>query len=206
LTFARRKDWSWIAVRADREGDDYMVSTNAQTVLEALIHGGAQFVDELQERCHLLETQVTAALAELAGLGLVSSDHFSAFRRVLPHAKHRRTSLTAGRWFVLRKPLQGGAQIQNKEERIEKWAAQLLARYGIVFRDLLERETLATSWAELVRVYRRMEARGEIRGGLFITGVSGEQFGHAGIHHKLLAVRKERALGKRHKNYAVISS
>ncbi|HND55154.1 MAG TPA: hypothetical protein PLV92_22225, partial [Pirellulaceae bacterium] len=60
--------------------------------------------------------------------------------------------------------------------RIERWCWQLLRRYGVVFRDVLTRESAAPSWHELVPTFRRMELRGEIRGGRFVSGVSGEQY------------------------------
>jgi ATP-dependent Lhr-like helicase len=68
------------------------------------------------------------------------------------------------------------SEIRNRERAIETFARVLLRRYGVVFRRLLERESLGVSWFELGRVYRRLEARGEIRGGYFVGGVSGEQF------------------------------
>src|SRR5205814_10301498 len=63
-----------------------------------------------------------------------------------------------------------------RDAAVETCARVLLRRYGVVFRRLLERESLKVSWFELGRVYRRLEARGEIRGGYFVEGVSGEQF------------------------------
>jgi ATP-dependent Lhr-like helicase len=77
----------------------------------------------------------------------------------------------------------------GSQETVEHWAWQLLRRWGVVFRDLLEREAGAPRWYELVRVYRRMEARGEIRGGRFVKGVAGEQFASS---ETVLALRKLR--------------
>ena len=102
-----------------------------------------------------------------------------------PERKRRHKTVTsvefAGRWSLLRKPPASTPEAgedfpRASDEAVETFARVLLRRYGIVFRRLLERESLRVSWYELGRVYRRLEARGEIRGGHFITGASGEQF------------------------------
>lgn len=206
LAFALRKDWAWIAVGKLVASLDAL-SSNTRLVWDALKGGGPQFIDELQENTGLLETQVEGALGELASEGLATSDHFHALRSILSppkwiSRKALRGSL-GGRWSVLKKH---ELDTTKAEARVEHWAMLLLARYGIVFRDVLERESLAPSWGELVRVYRRMEARGEIRGGRFITGVSGEQYGLSETHDKLMRVREERAQGKRKSSYTVLSS
>jgi ATP-dependent Lhr-like helicase len=79
---------------------------------------------------------------------------------------------------------------------IEAFARSLLHRYGIVFRKMLERESLMVSWYELCRVYRRLEARGEIRGGYFINGISGEQFALPEAIGSLRSLRKAPAKGQ----------
>jgi ATP-dependent Lhr-like helicase len=111
--------------------------------------------------------------------------------------------MLGGRWSILKRP---EINPLKNEERLENWAWLLIARYGVVFRDVLERETLSPCWGELVRVYRRLEARGEIRGGRFIQGVSGEQFALTETFEKLMKVRDERAQGKRKGSYCVLSS
>jgi len=63
-----------------------------------------------------------------------------------------------------------------RSEVVEQWAWQLLRRWGVVFRELLDKEAGAPRWWELLQIYRRLEARGELRGGRFISGVAGEQF------------------------------
>src|SRR5262249_56079469 len=97
--------------------------------------------------------------------------------------RRRRTPVAsiefAGRWSLMRKESvarSNGADSTRRDAAIEKFARVLLRRYGVVFRRLLERESLNVTWYELGRAYRRLEARGEIRGGYFIAGVSGEQF------------------------------
>lgn len=216
LSFVLRRDWPWISASAEISASPQSsLGSNAGQVLEALTQSGAQFIDELVSRTKLLETQVEASLGELASEGLVTCDHFNALRSILsPLKKEKERALgslarrlgktklnpaSGGRWSLLKKPF-------SEPVHVEEWAAQLLARYGIVFRDLLERETLAPSWGDLVRVFRRLEARGEIRGGRFITGVSGEQFGLPETHERLIQIRAERQTGKRKNSFTIISS
>jgi ATP-dependent Lhr-like helicase len=174
------------------------ISVNSRSVFEALQNGGALFFSELVSRSALLPSQVEEALSQLAGLGLVTSDSFDGLRALLVPSnkrptfgrsaakRRRKTNLAsiefAGRWSILARnsavPVavhrsNGEAQ---RETALEKFARVLLRRYGVAFRRLLERETLPVSWYELGRIYRRLEARGEIRGGYFVGGVSGEQF------------------------------
>jgi ATP-dependent helicase Lhr and Lhr-like helicase len=110
----------------------------------------------------------------------------------------------AGRWSLLRKfPAEnlsknGNADLhsKNRGDALEIFAKVLLRRYGVMFRKLLEREALKVSWFELGRIYRRLEARGEIRGGYFINGVSGEQFALPEAIGSLRSIRKIKATGE----------
>jgi ATP-dependent Lhr-like helicase len=113
---------------------------------------------------------------------------------------------SAGRWSLLRNPSAAlraedstsrpGGQTPEREAAIELFARTLLRRYGVVFRRLLERESFKVSWYELGRVYRRLEARGEIRGGYFVSGVSGEQFALREAIGMLRSLRKRAATGE----------
>ena len=152
------------------------LSAAARAVLDTLDREGALFFDELQDLTRLLPTQLEEALAELAALGHISCDSFEGMRALLlPEAKKRRyrrllTSLeNAGRWQQLRPR-------EADEDALEHRARILLKRYGVVFRALAAQEKAMPPWLELVRIYRRLEARGEIRGGRFIAGQFGEQF------------------------------
>jgi ATP-dependent Lhr-like helicase len=98
---------------------------------------------------------------------------------------------TAGRWGLLH----GDAAVEE-EKRAEVIARALLARYGVVFRALLARESRLPAWREIARVYRRLEARGEIRGGRFVSGFGGEQFALADAVGRLRAVRRTEKLGE----------
>jgi ATP-dependent helicase Lhr and Lhr-like helicase len=168
--------------------------SRAQAVLECIREHGASFFDELVDGTGLLRPQVEEALAELVALGLVTSDSFGGLRALLVPSDHRRAAglrrrrravsfgmEDAGRWALARRPrpAAGGPQDAKTIEReaTEHLARTLLRRYGVVFWRLLEREAdWLPPWRELLRVYRRLEARGEVRGGRFVAGFAGEQF------------------------------
>src|SRR4029077_17791241 len=119
---------------------------------------------------------LSSAIVGLALRGLVTSDSFAGARAIVRRLKQP-TSFDprhdlAGRWSATAAASGSSA----REDAVETQARALLERYGIVFRRVLGRETNAAAWRDLTRVYRRLEARGEIRGGRFVTGVSGEQF------------------------------
>ncbi len=104
----------------------------------------------------------------------MSKHHSAAMRTGRRGGQHRRRRAYSlgGRWSRF-PPFVGPLA---DEERAEKWAWLLLNRYGVIFRDLITRETLAPPWQQLASLYRRLEMRGEIRGGRFVAGVAGEQF------------------------------
>jgi len=184
-----------------------------QAVLDALQSGGALFFTELMRRSDVsgLPSQLEEALSQLAALGLVTSDSFDGLRALLvPPDKRptfgrnigkrrRKTNLAsiefAGRWSLLRSPIASqpsgnGVESSERDTAAAKFARVLLHRYGVVFRRLLERESLGASWYELGRIYRRWEARGEIRGGYFVGGISGEQFALPEAIGSLRSIRK----------------
>jgi ATP-dependent Lhr-like helicase len=158
-------------------------------LLDCLRAQGALFFDELAEASHLLRPQVEEALGELVALGLVTSDSFAGLRGLLVPSNQRRPISGAkrrgrilrfdiesgGRWALIRRALP--VDDQGRAAAIEHLARALLQRYGVVFWRLLAREAnWLPPWRDLLRVYRRLEARGEIRGGRFVAGFSGEQY------------------------------
>jgi ATP-dependent Lhr-like helicase len=148
------------------------LSDAALRILDRLGTHGASFSHELKVACALTNDSCREALGELVAAGLVASDGFAGVRTIVGHAPARRGGAdTAGRWSALRQT----ADI-SRDEAVRALAWTLLARYGVVFRRVLARETTCVPWRELVRVYRTLEARGEIRGGRFVSGMSGEQF------------------------------
>jgi ATP-dependent Lhr-like helicase len=186
ISLVRRADLAWL-LPTERDISPGHARWDAQTTFDALSAHGALFFDDLLAATRLLPAQLEDALRELAALGLVTSDGFAAVRStIVKHGptewrtasrvrkrRHRRVAYAhSGRWSKF-PPF---VQSPTKEERAERWAWLLINRYGVVFRDLLTRESLAPSWRELVSVYRRLEMRGEIRGGRFVAGVAGEQF------------------------------
>jgi ATP-dependent Lhr-like helicase len=178
---ARRHAALWASLSANPE--PVPLSSRAQAVADCIRQYGASFFDELVESTGLLRPQVEEALAELVASGLVSSDSFAGLRALLVPAdrrtgRRRRAAVfrmeDAGRWALARR-----AQPLPKlsPDAIEHLARTLLLRYGVVFWRLIEREApWLPPWRDLLRVYRRLEARGEIRGGRFVAGFSGEQF------------------------------
>jgi ATP-dependent Lhr-like helicase len=162
------------------------LSSNALTLHNLLKHNGALFFDDLVNQGGLLRSQVETALGQLVAQGLVTSDSFIGLRSlVTPSSRkpgfgsRRRLNSNAlniedaGRWTLINTQQ---ANNEQQSQHIEHIARILLKRYGVVFRKLLERESRLPSWRELLYVYRRMEARGELRGGRFVEGFSGEQF------------------------------
>jgi ATP-dependent Lhr-like helicase len=188
-------------------GEDFELSSNAARVREVLEQRGASFFHELVPLSGLLRTQVEQALGELAGQGLVTSDSFAGLRALItPSSKrkplgagarrHRTAPFgieSAGRWSLIRR---GTPSDEPETERLERVALTLLQRYGIVFRRLLARESGAPAWRDLLVVYRRLEARGEIRGGRFVSGMSGEQFALPEAVGRLRAVRRQERSGR----------
>ena len=139
----------------------------------AVLERGAQFAHEIAAAMGATVNDAREALAELVWAGLVASDGFAGVRSTWdPPSPRRAPAASGGRWSRL---VERDDTI-DRETLVEQYARTLLNRYGIVCRRLLAREPFAVPWRELLRVYRRLEARGEIRGGRFISGVPGEQF------------------------------
>jgi ATP-dependent helicase Lhr and Lhr-like helicase len=174
------------------------LSGNAQKVYSVLKEWGASFFQEIIRETDLLKTQLEEALGELAAAGLITSDSFHGLRTlVMPQAVlHRRSKrypshvpmVQAGRWSLLRSPRM---KLADSYEHVEHIARTLLLRYGVVFRKVLEREESIPSWRELLYIYRRLEARGELRGGRFVQGFAGEQFALPEAVNALNAIRKQ---------------
>jgi ATP-dependent Lhr-like helicase len=171
------------------------LSSRAKAVAEALRSHGASFYDEIVHVTGLLRTQVEEALAELVAAGLVASDSFAGLRALLTPSekrkplgktkRHRRAPLfgieEAGRWSLVKRTPPGAAvkraYYEPDQDMVEHVVYALLRRYGVIFWRLLQREAVwLPAWRDMLRVLRRLEARGDIRGGRFVAGASGEQF------------------------------
>jgi ATP-dependent Lhr-like helicase len=192
--------WNTLAAAAPAESQ---LSHGARALHEYLASHGASFFDDMVSGTTLLRAQAETALGELVSAGLVNADSFSGLRALLiPQdkkrqlaARRRRVALfgleDAGRWSLIRKgkPADEGAAL-------EQVAEILLRRYGVVFRRLLEREAdWLPPWHALLRIYRRMEAQGRIRGGRFVAGMSGEQYALPDAVAAMRAVRKQEPRG-----------
>jgi ATP-dependent Lhr-like helicase len=201
ISLVRRADLAWL-LPPERDVSPGYARWDAQTTYDALTAHGALFFDDLLAATRLLPAQLEDALRELAALGLVTSDGFAAVRAtIVKHGptewrtasrvrkrRHRRAAYVhSGRWSKF-PPF---VQLPESDERIERWGWLLLERYGVMFRDLLARESLAPSWRDLVSFYRRLEMRGEIRGGRFVAGVAGEQFAVNDAVERLRQLRDE---------------
>jgi ATP-dependent Lhr-like helicase len=200
----RRQLPLWTRLTATQREDDPKLSTRAEKVADFLGEHGASFFDELVTGAHLLRTELEDALAELVARGRVHCDSFAGLRALLvPQSKRpsaysrrgRRAALfgieDAGRWTLTRRASAASAPAKIEPEAIEHIARTLLRRYGVVCWRLLEREAAwLPPWRELLRVYHRLEARGELRGGRFVAGLSGEQFALAEAITVLRQVRK----------------
>ena len=209
--FARELLPHWLTLAAPLAPTESAPDT--ALVLDTLAHAGAMFFSELVRRTRLLQSRVEQALAELVVLGWVTADSFEGLRALLVPAekrvpfadverRRRHKTVTsvefAGRWTLLRTPAAEVPEINERAraEAVEAFARILLRRYGVMFRRLLEREAFPISWFELGRVYRRLEARGEVRGGHFVSGVSGEQFALPEAIGLMRSLRKTKPAGE----------
>jgi len=207
ITLAIREDVPWLlqSVRGGRTPHQPGPG-RTEDVLEALGKHGALFAADLVAITRRLPHEIEEALWDAVARGLVSADGFEAVRTLLhrrtaakaPHrprlrrAGTRITARSAGRWSLV----PAAPATEDADELAEAVAEQLLARWGVVFRDLLSRETFTVPWREVLWALRRMEARGTIRGGRFVTGFSGEQYAAPEAVEALRAVRKRERAGE----------
>jgi ATP-dependent helicase Lhr and Lhr-like helicase len=201
ITLAIRDDLPWLlqAARGERRPLE-PGSGRTRDVLDTLREHGALFQSDLTTVTRRMPTEVEEALWDAVARGLVTADGFQAvrsllFRRRVARAADRRrlrrgssaiAARSAGRWSLL----PGVIATEDPDELAEAVAEQLLARWGVVFRDLLVRETLTVPWRDVLWALRRMEARGTIRGGRFVNGFSGEQYAVPEAIEVLRSVRK----------------
>ena len=178
-----RTDAEWLIDPADRERCRDLaaarLSAPARAVLEVLTRRGASFQAELATAAGRAQREVEAALRELSATGMVTGDGFENLRALAHPARRRargiehlrRPHRRVGRWALMP---EGASGVGG--ERADAFASQLLRRWGVVFRDVAAREALMPPWRAVLQALRRMEARGEVRGGRFVAGYLGEQF------------------------------
>jgi ATP-dependent Lhr-like helicase len=215
-----REDASWLleasmfdpAVSSELRRDQGL-SGAARQVLDSLNRRGASFLADIVKDTRQLTSVVEDGLWELAAAGLVTADGFENLRalidpkRRLATAKHpsRRPRFVPGRWALLSAfapPIVTELRRDKRAfpeslptETLEAVARQLLLRWGVVFRDLVARETITPPWRDLLMTFRRMEAQGEIRGGRFVSGFVGEQFARPEAVDLLREVRRDQSIG-----------
>jgi ATP-dependent Lhr-like helicase len=221
VALLQRKNFAiWNSVFPQPSLSEVEFSTTTRGVHDYLATRGASFFSDIVAGTKLLRTQVEESLGELVANGLVISDSFAGLRALLMPSsrktqaaakrKHRQPvygMASAGRWSLLNRGHEflpaasespnarvSGSTIKEgaDQETVEEIARILLKRYGVVFKRLLEREGIALPWRLLLRMYHRLEARGEIRGGRFVAGISGEQFALPEAVGMLRAIRRAR--------------
>jgi len=206
-----RRDLAWLLTPRPAPGDaatepvaaasPIQPSGPARDVLAHLERAGASFVDDIASGVRRLRIEVEEALCELVTAGLVTGDGFAGLRSLLHGEKRRRVrpgrpvaprpSPGTGRWARLLPPATPAA-----DDIVEAKARQYVKRYGVVFRDLLQREPDVPAWRDLLRVYRRLEMRGDLRGGRIVGGFVGEQFAAPEALEALRAIRREEPSGQ----------
>ena len=197
-----------------------VLSHPAEAVLGALRRGGASFLRDLVRQTGRLASEVEDGLWELVAAGLVTADGFDNLRALIDPKRRRgegrfraaRPRHAAGRWALLAAPCGAPAgesakpgatagasaetgavlaEAARRRARAEAFARQLLLRWGVVFRDLVRRESLMPPWREVLEALRRMETCGDVRGGRFVAGFVGEQFARPEAVELLRVVRRE---------------
>jgi len=191
IALLRRKNFAiWNSAFPEPSLNGLEFSETTRTVNEYLATRGASFFSDIVDGTKLLRGQVEESIGELVANGLVVSDSFAGLRALLTPSsrktqaaakrKHRQPVYemsSAGRWSLLNRESDKLKFVEQQgQEAAEEIARILLRRYGVVFKRLLPREGITIPWRVLLRIYHRLEARGEIRGGRFVAGISGEQF------------------------------
>jgi len=204
VTLSRRRDLAWLLAPRDARGpapsESDSLSPPARAVLTLLERDGASFLDEIVASAGHARIEIEDALWELVARGRITGDGFSGLRALIERSRPEpvwkvgrlrggSAPVSAGRWSLLRPPR--AASETSVDAVVESLARLYLRRYGVVFRDLLGRESEAPPWGELVRVYRVLEMRGEIRGGHLVQATVGEQFALPEALDALRAIRRE---------------
>jgi ATP-dependent Lhr-like helicase len=194
ITLATRRDLGWLldAVRG-AEDAEMPTSPTAAAALDALRRRGALFLDDLANATKLDRCALIDALWDLVGRGLVTGDGFQPLRDLLSsgRASRRRGRAVQGRWSVVER-----VHATADDDLPDRVAVQLLGRYGVVFRELVARESFGCPWRDVLRALRRREARGAVRGGRFVAGFIGEQYALPEAIDGMRRVRRQERAGE----------
>ena len=201
IAFFARDDADWLSFpRRELSAEEQPgLSPSAGDVLEFLRQHGASFFADIVRGTRKLKAEVETALWELVAIGFITADGFDNLRALIDpkrragqgSGRRARPRDSVGRWSLL---LPGDSA--NHAEQMEAICWMLLRRYGVVFRELLTRESILPRWREVLVALRRIEDRGEIRGGRFVSGFLGEQFALPVAVESLRACRTEPVTGE----------
>ncbi len=200
ITFFVREDADWMIPRHEAGGAEGTgLSADAAAVLQFLRQRGASFFADIVRGTGKLKSEVETALWELVAAGLLTADGFDNLRALIDpkrrsgqgSGRSSRPRHSAGRWSLLYP-----GEAHDRSRALEATCWMLLRRYGIVFRELLTRETILPKWRELLVTLRRLENRGEVRGGRFVSGFLGEQFALPVAVESLRAMRNQQPSGE----------
>jgi ATP-dependent Lhr-like helicase len=200
ITFFVREDAEWMVPRREAgEAEMTGLSVDAAAILQFLRQRGASFFADIVRGTGKLKSEVETALWELVAAGLLTADGFDNLRALIDpkrrsgqgSGRSARPRHSAGRWSLLY-----SGEVQDRARALEAVCWMLLHRYGIVFRELLARETILPKWRELLMTLRRLEDRGEVRGGRFVSGFLGEQFALSVAVESLRARRNQEPSGE----------
>jgi ATP-dependent Lhr-like helicase len=200
ITFFVREDADWLIPRREPgQAEVSNLSPDAGAVLHFLHRRGASFFADIVRGTGKLKSEVETALWELVAAGLLTADGFDNLRALIDpkrragHGSGRtsRPRHSAGRWSLLY-----SGENTDRTQAIEATCWMLLRRYGVVFREVLTRETILPKWREVLMALRRLEDRGEIRGGRFVSGFLGEQFALPVAVESLRASRNQQPSGE----------
>jgi ATP-dependent Lhr-like helicase len=200
ITFFIREESEWMMPRRTEDGADAAkgLSAGASEVLQFLKQRGASFFPDIVRGAGKLKSEVESALWELVAAGIITADGFDNLRALIDpkrrsgqgHGRTTRPRHSAGRWSLLY-PVES----DDRTAALEATCKMLLNRYGVVFREVLTREAILPRWREVLLALRRLEDRGEIRGGRFVSGFLGEQFALPVAVESLRATRDQQSSG-----------
>ncbi|HKD63027.1 MAG TPA: DEAD/DEAH box helicase [Candidatus Acidoferrales bacterium] len=201
ITFFAREESEWMMPRRTKDGMDATkgLSPGAAEVLQFLKQRGASFFPDIVRGTGKLKSEVESALWELVAAGIITADGFDNLRALIDpkrrsgqgHGRTNRPRHSAGRWSLLY-PVES----DDRTAALEATCKMLLNRYGVVFREVLTREAILPRWREVLLALRRLEDRGEIRGGRFVSGFLGEQFALPVAVESLRATRDQQRSGE----------
>jgi ATP-dependent helicase Lhr and Lhr-like helicase len=200
ITFFARDDSEWMIPRRESgDAETSNLSPAAAAVLQFLCQRGASFFSDIVRGTGKLKSEVETALWELVAAGLLTADGFDNLRALIDpkrrsgqgSGRSTRPRHSTGRWSLLY-----SGEATDRNVALEAICSMLLRRYGIVFREVLTRESILPKWREVLSTLRRLEDRGEIRGGRFVSGFLGEQFALPVAVESLRAMRKQQPSGE----------